>query len=105
MRPGCIASTQLPGRDRSQGCFVLNMQHQHISGLEQHGTLVAFHNLSGILCRRDRSLAFTVRAGWNDFEWSKAKIVEHEKAAEGVSPHLASFTPHGIMIPPLEQHI
>ena len=26
-----------------------------------------------------------MRSGWNDFEWSKAKIVEHEKAAEGVS--------------------
>ncbi len=37
------------------------------------------------MCRRSRGLAFTVRAGWNDFEWSKAKIVEHEKAAEGVS--------------------
>jgi hypothetical protein len=46
-----------------------------------------------------------VRAGWNDFEWSKAKIVEHEKAAEGVSPHLALLTPHGIMVPLLQQHL
>ena len=43
--------------------------------------------LRGILPsrRRDRSLSLTVRSGWNDFEWSKAKIVKHEKAAEGVS--------------------
>ena len=41
---------------------------------------------SDVLCRKSRGLAVKVRAGWNDFEWSKAKIVEHEKAGEGVSP-------------------
>lgn len=50
------------------------------------------HSVS--LCRRSRGVAFTVRAGWNDFEWSKAKIVQHEKAAEGVSLGCAVLVAH-----------